>query len=206
MILLFSQMTKRFIFALVCLAPLRPALKAADKPANALKPGLYAVFDTSEGVITAELFEKYTPIAVANFVGLAQGTKPWRDPKTKQFVRRPMYDGLTFHRVIPEFMKARELAYDEADEIVTVVTLRERKLLMESRADAFVALPGGFGTLEEMMEILTLRQLNVVRKPCVFFNQDGFYDDLLRFFRRMLDEKFFKESNWNVFSVATTIP
>ena len=108
--------------------------------------------------------------------------------------------------VIPEFMKARELAYDEADEIVTVVTLRERKLLMESRADAFVALPGGFGTLEEMMEILTLRQLNVVRKPCVFFNQDGFYDDLLRLFRRMLDEKFFKESNWNVFSVATTIP
>jgi len=82
--------------------------------------------------------------------------------------------------VIPEFMKARELAYDEADELVTVVTMRERKLLMEARADAFVALPGGFGTLEEIMEILTLRQLDVVRKPCVFFNQDGFYDDLLQ--------------------------
>ena len=108
--------------------------------------------------------------------------------------------------VIPEFMKARELAYDEADELVTVVTMRERKLLMEARADAFVALPGGFGTLEEIMEILTLRQLDVVKKPCVFFNQDGFYDDLLRFFEKMLAERFFKPSNMGLFRVATTVP
>jgi hypothetical protein len=108
--------------------------------------------------------------------------------------------------VIPEFMKVRELAYDEADEIVTVVTMRERKLLMETRADAFVTLPGGFGTLEEIMEILTLRQLGVVKKPCVFFNQDGFYDDLLRLFDRMLAEKFFKPSNLQLFRVATTVP
>jgi len=108
--------------------------------------------------------------------------------------------------VIPEFMKARELAYDEADELVTVVTLRERKLLMEARADAFVALPGGFGTLEEIMEILTLRQLDVVKKPCVFLNQDGFYDDLLRMFERMLEDKFFKPSNMDLFRVAKTVP
>lgn len=108
--------------------------------------------------------------------------------------------------VIPEFMKARELAFDEADELVTVITMRERKLLMETRADAFVTLPGGFGTLEEIMEILTLRQLDVVKKPCVFYNQDGFYDDLLRLFDRMLAEQFFKPSNMNLFRVAKTIP
>ena len=108
--------------------------------------------------------------------------------------------------VIPEFMKARELAFDAADELVTVVTMRERKLLMEARADAFVALPGGFGTLEEILEILTLRQLDVVQKPCVFFNQDGFYDDLIRLFERMLAEKFFKPSNMDLFRVATTVP
>jgi uncharacterized protein (TIGR00730 family) len=107
--------------------------------------------------------------------------------------------------VIPEFMKARELAFDAADELVTVITMRERKLLMETRADAFVALPGGFGTLEEIMEILTLRQLNVVNKPCVFLNQDGFYDDLLRFFEKMLAEKFFKPSNMEIFRVAPTV-
>ena len=108
--------------------------------------------------------------------------------------------------VIPEFMKARELAYDEADELVTVVTLRERKLLMETRADAFLAMPGGFGTLEEMMEILTLRQLNLVKKPCVFLNHEGFYDDLLRLFRRMLDERFFKPTNMELFRMAATVP
>lgn len=108
--------------------------------------------------------------------------------------------------VIPEFMKARELAFDEADELVTVITLRERKLLMEARADAFVTLPGGWGTLEEVMEILTLRQLDVVKKPCVFYNQDGFYDDLIRLFERMLAEKFFKPSNMDLFRMAASVP
>jgi uncharacterized protein (TIGR00730 family) len=104
--------------------------------------------------------------------------------------------------VIPEFMKARELAYDEADELVTVITMRERKLLMETRADAFVTLPGGWGTLEEIMEILTLRQLDVVKKPCVFLNQDGFYDPLLTLFDTMLREP----SNMDLFRVAKTVP
>lgn len=106
--------------------------------------------------------------------------------------------------VIPEFMKAKELAYDEADELVTVITMRERKLLMETRADAFVALPGGWGTLEEILEILTLRQLDVVKKPCVFLNQDGFYDPLLQLFERMMVENFFKPSNMELFRVART--
>jgi uncharacterized protein (TIGR00730 family) len=108
--------------------------------------------------------------------------------------------------VIPDFMKLKELAFTEADELVTVVTMRERKLLMESRADAFLTLPGGCGTLEEIMEIITLRQLNVLQKPCVFFNQDGFYDDLMRFFQKMVDEKFCKPSNLDLFSVAKTVP
>lgn len=107
--------------------------------------------------------------------------------------------------VIPEFMKTKELAFEEADELVSVVTMRERKLLMEARADAFVALPGGWGTLEEMMEIITLRQLDVLRKPCVFLNQDGFYDDLLRFFDRMIAERFNKPSNRDLFRVARTV-
>jgi uncharacterized protein (TIGR00730 family) len=107
--------------------------------------------------------------------------------------------------IIPEFMKARELAFTEADELVTVLTMRERKMLMETRADAFVTLPGGWGTLEEIMEILTLRQLDVLRKPCVFLNQDGFYDELLAFFQKMVRENFNKPSNLSLFSAANTI-
>jgi uncharacterized protein (TIGR00730 family) len=108
--------------------------------------------------------------------------------------------------VIPEFIKVRELAYDEADELVTVITMRERKLLLETRADAFVALPGGWGTLEEIVEILTLRQLNVVRKPCVLLNYDGFYDPLLQLFDRMQEQHFYKESNRTLYRVVGSVP
>ncbi|NKE69480.1 peptidylprolyl isomerase [Candidatus Manganitrophus noduliformans] len=69
-----------------------------------LPPGVYAVMETSQGNITLELFEKEAPKTVANFIGLAEGTKEWTDPKTRQKVKRPLYDGVIFHRVIPGFM------------------------------------------------------------------------------------------------------
>jgi peptidyl-prolyl cis-trans isomerase A (cyclophilin A) len=72
--------------------------------AHAQTPGLYAVFHTSQGEITAKLYEKYTPLAVKNFVALAEGTKPWLDSETHTMVRRPLYQNIPFHRVIPEEM------------------------------------------------------------------------------------------------------
>jgi len=71
---------------------------------DGLSPGLYAIFETSLGNIVCRLFEKQSPLTVANFVDLVEGTKEWLDPTTREKVRRPFYDGLTFHRVIPEFM------------------------------------------------------------------------------------------------------
>jgi cyclophilin family peptidyl-prolyl cis-trans isomerase len=65
-----------------------------------LKPGLYATFNTSKGEIIALLYEEYTPASVKNFVDLAQGTKAWRDPQTGAMVKRPMYNNITFHRVL----------------------------------------------------------------------------------------------------------
>lgn len=107
--------------------------------------------------------------------------------------------------VIPEFMKSRELAYHEADELLTVSTMRERKQVMEERADGFVTLPGGIGTLEELCEIMTLRYLNRLPKPVVLVNQDGFYDDLLRFFDRMVREKFKSPGLSDLFTVADNV-
>lgn len=107
--------------------------------------------------------------------------------------------------VIPEFMKARELEFTEADELISVITMRERKMLMETRADAFLALPGGWGTLEELLEILTLAHLEVLQKPIVILNQDGYYDDLLRLFDRIVTEKFMRETIRGKFSVAKTV-
>jgi peptidyl-prolyl cis-trans isomerase A (cyclophilin A) len=78
------------ILAAACLA-------AQQKP---LPNGLYAVFETSMGTFKARLYEKDTPIAVDNFVGLATGTKAWRDPQTQKMVKRALYNDITFHRVV----------------------------------------------------------------------------------------------------------
>ncbi|MFQ5543829.1 MAG: peptidylprolyl isomerase [Nitrospiria bacterium] len=94
----FFEMT--FVFSIVMLA-LIPDAMAEDKK---LPSGLYAVLETTLGEITIELFEKEAPITVGNFVGLAEGKKEWSDPKTGKKVKTPLYDGLIFHRVIPNFM------------------------------------------------------------------------------------------------------
>ena len=67
-------------------------------------PGTYAVFETSQGNIVVRLLEKEAPQTVANFIGLAEGTKEFADPRSGQKTKRPFYDGLIFHRVIPDFM------------------------------------------------------------------------------------------------------
>jgi peptidyl-prolyl cis-trans isomerase A (cyclophilin A) len=69
-----------------------------------VEPGTYAQFDTSEGTFMIRLFEKEAPNTVANFVGLAEGTKEWKDPQTGQSKTGPFYDGVVFHRVIEGFM------------------------------------------------------------------------------------------------------
>jgi peptidyl-prolyl cis-trans isomerase A (cyclophilin A) len=76
-------------------------LAAACLSAQQRPNGLYATFNTSMGTITARLYEKETPATVENFVALAQGTKATRTPKTGTLVKRPLYDNITFHRVVP---------------------------------------------------------------------------------------------------------
>lgn len=77
---------------------------ATGGPDDKRPAGLYAVFETSMGKIVCELFEEQAPKTVANFTGLAEGTKEWTDPKTGEKVTRRYYDGQIFHRVIPDFM------------------------------------------------------------------------------------------------------
>ncbi len=69
-----------------------------------MEPGVYAHFDTTEGSFTIRLFEKEAPVTVANFVGLAEGSKEWKDPVTGENKKAPFYDGVVFHRVINGFM------------------------------------------------------------------------------------------------------
>lgn len=106
--------------------------------------------------------------------------------------------------VIPTYLRTVELAYEAADELVVTRDLREREAVMESRADAFVALPGGFGTLEEVLEALTLRLLHQHRKPVVFLNTAGFWDPLLQMFERFYTERFARPESRSLYHVAAT--
>ncbi|QPJ65079.1 MAG: TIGR00730 family Rossman fold protein [Candidatus Nitrohelix vancouverensis] len=89
--------------------------------------------------------------------------------------------------VIPQFLMEKEIGFLDADEMIVTPDMRKRKTIMEERSDAFIALPGGIGTLEEIMEILTLIHLQVTSKPMVLVNIDGYYDALIRLFQNTVD-------------------
>lgn len=104
--------------------------------------------------------------------------------------------------VLPEFFKTRDIEYSEADELIVTQDMRERKAEMDLRSDAFIVLPGGVGTLEEAMEILSMRQLRLTDKPLVFINTQGFYDGLLATFAEMVDLKFAKPNILDMYGVV----
>jgi peptidyl-prolyl cis-trans isomerase A (cyclophilin A) len=95
---------KRSMFVLVAMLATATAFAGQDAPAKKAGGKVYAHFTTNLGKFTVELFEKDAPKTVANFVGLAEGTKEWTDPKTGAKVKKPFYNGLIFHRVIADFM------------------------------------------------------------------------------------------------------
>ncbi len=94
--------------------------------------------------------------------------------------------------VLPEFIQKWEVAYKEADEMMVVTTMAERKMLLQARSDVFVILPGGVGTLDEIGDTLDLKNLSQHHKPIILLNQDGYYDTLLAFLDHSIAEKFSK--------------
>ena len=92
--------------------------------------------------------------------------------------------------VIPGFMTERELAHERVSELVIVRDMHERKLVMHERSQAVIALPGGFGTMDELFELLTWRQLGLHAKPMGLLNVNGFYSPLLAQMERMEVEGF----------------
>lgn len=104
---------------------------------------------------------------------------------------------------LPEALREKDIAYKEADELVYTKDLRDRKAQMEARADALIALPGGFGTLEETLEMLILKQIKLHNKPIIFLNIDNFFDPLLELFQNMYDLKVAKKEYKDLYYVAT---
>ena len=104
--------------------------------------------------------------------------------------------------VIPGFMAERELAHQQTSEMVVVGSMHERKAAMADRADGFVALPGGYGTLDELFEIVTWAQLQIHSKPVGLLNVGGFFDPLLHMVRHMSEQGFIKPRHAELLQVT----
>lgn len=107
--------------------------------------------------------------------------------------------------IIPQFLDQVEITNTDVTELIQTKNMHERKTAMVEHSDGFIALPGGFGTLEELSEILTWAQLGLVKKPIGILNVNGFYDHLLELFNHMLNEGFVKFSNLNLFVTDSTV-
>jgi uncharacterized protein (TIGR00730 family) len=107
--------------------------------------------------------------------------------------------------VIPSALEDAEIAHPDVTKLHVVSTMHERKALMEDLSDAFIALPGGYGTMDEFTEMLTWRQLGIHEKPLGLLNQDGYYDSLIALFDRMVAEGFVTPKNRELFVADTEI-
>jgi uncharacterized protein (TIGR00730 family) len=106
--------------------------------------------------------------------------------------------------VIPQALVDRELAHGRLTELHVVDTMHQRKALMADLSDGFVALPGGYGTLDETFEILTWAQLGIHRKPVAMLNVGGFFDPLLGWIDRAVDDGFLRGQHRELLNVAAT--
>ena len=106
--------------------------------------------------------------------------------------------------VIPQSLKEREIAHPNLTQLYVVADMHMRKAKMTELADAFIALPGGAGTLEEFFEVWTWAQLGYHQKPCALYNAEGYFDKLLEFIEEMTQSKFLKPEYKEMIQIAKT--
>lgn len=107
--------------------------------------------------------------------------------------------------VLPGFLRSKEIAHQGLTELILVESMHERKTKMNDLCDGVIALPGGFGTLEELFEMLTWAQLGLHKKPIAILNINGFYDSLLELLQTMSEKGLLKEANQKMLLVSDDI-
>lgn len=108
--------------------------------------------------------------------------------------------------VLPNFLRSKEIAHLGLTELILVESMHERKTKMNDLCDGVIAMPGGFGTLEELFEMLTWAQLGLHKKPIAILNINGFYDSLIGLTETMVDKGLLKEANQKMLLVSDNIP
>jgi uncharacterized protein (TIGR00730 family) len=106
--------------------------------------------------------------------------------------------------VIPQFMVDRNWHYEDMTELIITKDIHERKRKLAKMADALIALPGGCGTFEELLEAITWKQLGIINKPIVILNTDGYYTPLIEMLEKAVREHFMREEHLRLWTVAST--
>lgn len=167
--------------------------------------------------------------SVALFCGSASGSQPEYAEMAREFGKRLAQKQITLYYgggciglmgeaakgamenggkvigVSPEFFKKGEVLDEDITELIIVDNMSERKQLMERESDAFVILPGGYGTMDELFEVITDAQLGLHFKPVVIFNINGYYDALVALLERFCEDGFLRPFHRGLLSVANTL-
>lgn len=167
--------------------------------------------------------------SVALFCGSASGSQPEYAEMAREFGKRLAQKQITLYYgggciglmgeaakgamenggkvigVSPEFFKKGEVLAEDITELIIVDNMSERKQLMERESDAFVILPGGYGTMDELFEVITDAQLGLHFKPVVIFNINGYYDALVALLERFCEDGFLRPFHRGLLSVANTL-
>ena len=114
-------------------------------------------------------------------------------------------NGGTVVGIIPDFLQNKEIAHDGLTELIVVKSMHLRKSVMDEMSDGAIVLPGGFGTLDEMFELLTWGQLGLHKKPIGILNVDGFYDDLIACLDNMVSKNLLRQTNRDMLLVSREI-
>ncbi len=107
--------------------------------------------------------------------------------------------------VIPNFLSKKEIIFEEIDDLKIVDNMSERKKLLFELGDAYLALPGGTGTLEEIVEVVSWKIMGIHNKPIIFFNKNNFWNNLFKQFKFFEDEKFSNKNLQNSFHIIDTV-
>lgn len=167
--------------------------------------------------------------SVALFCGSASGSQPEYAEMAREFGKRLAQKQITLYYgggciglmgeaakgamenggkvigVSPEFFKKGEVLAEDITELIIVDNMSKRKQLMERESDAFVILPGGYGTMDELFEVITDAQLGLHFKPVVIFNINGYYDALVALLERFCEDGFLRPFHRGLLSVANTL-
>lgn len=156
----------------------------------------------NDPVITAQTYELGKALAMQNITMVYGGAKVGLMGTVTQGVLD--HDGNVIG-VIPEFLKRKEIVHEGIQQLYTTKTMAERRAKMIEMSEGFIALPGGFGTMEELFEVITALQLSQIKHPVAVLNSNGYYDHLIALLQTMQSKNLLKPENYELLIVEDNV-